>query len=637
MFFKRFASIFFVFFLFILFALNINAAPWINLNLTYDGTIHHYNAESVYLYVNGSKIENLPMPPIIINGTTLVPAREALEPLGAVVDWKKETNEVFVAYNDSIVILKIGSNTANVNGNIINISIPAKIINNKTMVPVRFIAESFGLDVNWDNESRNINIAEIIKETTTELTTEFITQQFTIQTETTEITTSEKIPNFTEDIKYNKTDIIDFSYNENGLIIKTEKEIEKFNLINSSNQNVIAFDIYNTLPNLPLSVFNTSNSSFIKQVSFTVVQENPFPITRLIVEMNTPKQYNASISNNRCEFIIKFNSPNITISETYVETTTQTVVNNSKPSIDTSKYTKRTFNNSFNYDSSTKCFVISKSSNNININDIKINDDYANRRFKITIPYNYSNIINEGVYSVSDTYIDSAIVEYKNGSTDFIILEKSIMAYDVSEDGNYIYIKAMLPKQKYSKIVVIDAGHGGHDDGTNGNGIIEKDLNLDIAKKLTNLLENDKSIKVYAIRLSDIYYTRPERANFANELGDLFVSIHNNSFTGEAANGTEVWYYPHSNDSTIGFTSEQFAKITQRNLVNSLQSADRGIKNNNFDVLVLTKMPAILCEIGFVSNNKEASLLKSENYKQKSADAIYKSIVEVFNVYNPKR
>ncbi len=136
----------------------VYAAPWVNLKLNYDYSSHNYNAEAVYIKTNGIELNDLEMPPIIMNNFTLVPAREILEALGAVVDWKKETEELFIAYEDDIAIIKINSSQANCNGVIKEMPVPFKLINNKTMVPVRFISEAFGFEVNWVNDERTIYI-----------------------------------------------------------------------------------------------------------------------------------------------------------------------------------------------------------------------------------------------------------------------------------------------------------------------------------------------------------------------------------------------------------------------------------------------------------------------------------------------
>jgi len=183
---------------------SVFANKWVTMNITYDYSTHLYSAEGVNLSVNGNKLENLTMPPIIFNGRTLVPAREVFEPIGAVVDWKEDTQEVFIAFEDTIVILKIGSSNANVNGKVKEISPPAKIINGKTMIPVRFVAEAFGIKVIWEDETRSIFIDSNVKagETKKQVMTETSTY---LTTETTTLTSQTNAETTTKSIKSNET------------------------------------------------------------------------------------------------------------------------------------------------------------------------------------------------------------------------------------------------------------------------------------------------------------------------------------------------------------------------------------------------------------------------------------------------
>lgn len=248
---------------------------------------------------------------------------------------------------------------------------------------------------------------------------------------------------------------------------------------------------------------------------------------------------------------------------------------------------------------------------------------------------NLGNISNS-THTLNSALLESVNVNSDSGSTVFTIKEKNIYAYDITDDENNIYIKVLTPKEKYSKIVVVDAGHGDGDNGASGSGMHEKNLNLAMALKLVKLLEGN-NIKAYATRLDDTFLELNERVAFANEVGDLFISIHQNSFTSEKANGTETWHYPHANDAELGYTSEEFAKVVQNNLISKLGSLDRGVKSTNYVVIKNTNIPAVLCEIGFISNPSEASKLGNDSYQQLVAQALCDSVLTAFSSYVPKR
>ena len=211
--------------------------------------------------------------------------------------------------------------------------------------------------------------------------------------------------------------------------------------------------------------------------------------------------------------------------------------------------------------------------------------------------------------------------------------------------------------------VVVDPGHGGGDLGTRTPlGLVEKELTLDIARRLVAQLRGD-GFEVELTRDGDRRISLRDRARAANELGaDLFVSIHVNWFEdGRANRGIETYFLGPSDDPFIvrltsaenresGYAiadvrrlldsiyadlrqeqSRALARAVQRQLVRSLQEvtpevADRGVKSAPFLVLVATEMPAILAEVASLSNADEARLLAQEGYRERIAVALYRGI-----------
>jgi N-acetylmuramoyl-L-alanine amidase len=276
----------------------------------------------------------------------------------------------------------------------------------------------------------------------------------------------------------------------------------------------------------------------------------------------------------------------------------------------------------------------------VNINAITHRDEYNSYRYIITLDGNFQGWLGWGRYYVNDDYINNIEISVNTyGERQLIINEKQVLAFDIYQDAEYIYIKAMAPREKYNRIVIIDPGHGGSDPGAADNGVTEKFLNLDTANRVMALFEQSGHIKAYATRRTDVLIDLYERPRWANAIGDLFVSIHHNAMGSRntAANGTETYYYPHSNDAALGFNGMTLATLLQNNLLAALGSTDRGVKSARFVVIRNTTIPSALVEIGFVTNPAEASRLASESYRQKAAEAIYNSVVEAFARYTPKR
>ena len=187
-------------------------------------------------------------------------------------------------------------------------------------------------------------------------------------------------------------------------------------------------------------------------------------------------------------------------------------------------------------------------------------------------------------------------------------------------------------KNNSKKIIVIDAGHGGSDPGAiseviEGKTIREKDITLSIAKKTKDILTN-KGYNVILTRSGDTYPSLTERAEIANDNGAaIFVSIHMNSSPSEDPSGTETYYCTINNDDDFGTTSQSLAQNIQSRLYKALQSRDRGVKTANHAVTKRSLMPAVLIEVGFISNADEAALLTTSSYQNKAASAIAEGII----------
>ena len=167
--------------------------------------------------------------------------------------------------------------------------------------------------------------------------------------------------------------------------------------------------------------------------------------------------------------------------------------------------------------------------------------------------------------------------------------------------------------------VVIDAGHGGHDrGGIPGQRVGEKDLTLDVAKRLRDLLQND-GLKTVMTRADDTFIPLPQRSAIANAQRDaLFVSIHFNSALRGGADGIETYYY---NPKAAGVAAR-----VQSQLMHVEAGENRGVKCRGYYVLRKTRIPAVLAECGFLTNRNEAALCLTAAHRQELACALAKAI-----------
>jgi N-acetylmuramoyl-L-alanine amidase len=213
--------------------------------------------------------------------------------------------------------------------------------------------------------------------------------------------------------------------------------------------------------------------------------------------------------------------------------------------------------------------------------------------------------------------------------------------------------------------IVIDAGHGGHDTGTIGvDGILEKDVVLDVALRVGQLLHDRLGAEIIYTRSDDTFIPLETRTAIANKAqADLFLSIHANSSPDASARGVETYYLNFTSspdaletaarenavsDQSIHQLSDlvkkialkdkidesrEFASDVETSLYGGLQKGnaglkDRGVKKAPFVVLIGANMPSILAEISFVTNEKDARQLQEPDYRERVAESLYKGVAK---------
>ncbi len=231
-----------------------------------------------------------------------------------------------------------------------------------------------------------------------------------------------------------------------------------------------------------------------------------------------------------------------------------------------------------------------------------------------------------------------------------------------------------IQSQEKPFVVVLDAGHGGHDSGNRGNGYYEKNIALSIALKIGKTLEKTRGFKIIYTRKTDVFVDLIQRANIANKAdADLFVSIHCDAFTSSKAFGAGTFvlglhenernfkvaqkensvifleedyeknydgFNPNDPESVISLILMQqtyldqsinLASTIQKSFVENLNRKDRTVKQAGFIVLKYTYMPSVLVETGFLTNRSEGAYLNSSAGQVKMASAIAKAIINYKN------
>ncbi|OKP82351.1 N-acetylmuramoyl-L-alanine amidase [Paenibacillus sp. P3E] len=181
---------------------------------------------------------------------------------------------------------------------------------------------------------------------------------------------------------------------------------------------------------------------------------------------------------------------------------------------------------------------------------------------------------------------------------------------------------ATLPGNSGRKLVVLDAGHGAKDSGAIGvTGKYEKNFNLAVILKAAALLKQENNIDVVLTRSDDTFLELKDRAGMANNLkADLFISVHANSSASSVSSGSETYFQRDA--------SKALANVMHKYLVQATGLSDRGVRYGNFHVIRETTMPAVLLEVGYLSNKGDESLLFSEDLQNKVAAGIVAGIKE---------
>src|SRR6059058_5515877 len=193
-------------------------------------------------------------------------------------------------------------------------------------------------------------------------------------------------------------------------------------------------------------------------------------------------------------------------------------------------------------------------------------------------------------------------------------------------------------------VVVLDPGHGGQDSGAMCGGVLEKDLTLDVARRIDRLL-NSEGIATLMTRVGDTYVSLADRAAFANRVRNcIFVSIHFNEDNQPVASGVETYYAGHQITagsllaSWLPFLwrplsdspnpeSQNLAGLIQASLVARTRSVDRGTQARQFFVIANVTSPAVLIEGGFLTNKEDISKLATEDYRNQIAAAVADGIL----------
>lgn len=644
----------------------------VKMDLFYNGKHHAYAAKEVKIEIDGKAMVPKDMPAVIIDGRTMLPMRQIAQELGCEVNWNEAAKQIYVMRGSDIIVFTVDSKTGYENGKEFTMDVPATIVNDRTMLPVRALADALHLNIKWDDPNRIVSI----------------------QSGDTVVKDEPKAPESGQTTAGTLTGIQTPSAKDadQTFTIQADGPMGRYEKTFVDDQKIV-LDFYGAKSSLPGEITKT-NSDIVTGIRTATHENNGDSFTRVVFDLSGKKDYEVTQSADKKNITISFgkttvdkisavhgqNKDIITIGGTgsfgasvamtadpqkiivtipncqsnlsdKINTDELQYVLDGK--VDTSKgntvelvlavedlvqysYREETQNlileiypttlKNMRYDKNANVLYLDKK-DKIDTGSVKMEDHYLDGYFDVTLPGDYESDYGYGTYDVKGTVVENIEVSTKGGSTTFRFKQNRISAYEVTDEGDSYAIRVKNPKEVYDKVLLLDAGHGGKDPGTSGNGMQEKNLTLTIAQKIEQELQGS-GIKVYMTRDSDVYPENSTRAQTANDIADLMVSIHINSGP-ETANGTESLYQVHANDSSSRLTSKQLAEILQASMISGTGNTNRGVKLRT-DLLILnrTTVPSVIVEVIFITNTGDALKISNPAYQDQVAQAIADGIQE---------
>ena len=644
----------------------------VKMDLFYNGKHHAYAAKEVKIEIDGKEMVPKDMPAVIIDGRTMLPMRQIAQELGCEVNWNEAAKQIYVMRGSDIIVFTVDSKTGYENGKEFTMDVPATIVNDRTMLPVRALADALHLNIKWDDPNRIVSI----------------------QSGDTVVKDEPKAPESGQTTAGILTGIQTPSAKDadQTFTIQADGPMGRYEKTFVDDQKIV-LDFYGAKSSLPGEITKT-NSDIVTGIRTATHENNGDSFTRVVFDLSGKKKYEVTQSADKKNITISFgkttvdkisavhsqNKDIITIGGTgsfgasvamtadpqkiivtipNCQSNLSDKINTAdlqyvlEGKVDTSKgntvelvlavedlvqysYREETQNlileiypttlKNMRYDKNANVLYLDKKEK-IDTGSVKFEDHYLDGYFDVTLPGDYESDYGYGTYDVKGTVVENIEVSTKGGNTTFRFKQNRISAYEVTDEGDSYAIRVKNPKEVYDKVLLLDAGHGGKDPGTSGNGMQEKNLNLTIAQKIAQKLQGS-GIKVYMTRDSDVYPENSTRAKTANDIADLMVSIHMNSGP-ETANGTETLYQVHANDNGARLTSKQLAEILQGKVVSATGNTNRGAKLWT-DVLILnrTTVPAVIVEVIFITNTGDALKISNPAYQDQVAQAIADGIQE---------
>jgi len=647
------------------------------------GTSSEYQV--VNLLIDGNDVlADVPAILYNLNGKTrtLVPISFITEKIGASIAWNGENQEVTINHKGNIIVLKIDSAQATVNGKKVDLpnGVPAKLMSyqgtTRTMVPVNFVTQQLGYEIFWLGDTKTVSINKprqsltgvryddsgVYPELRFKVTDEVAATTFsvdgqlvggkntlTIDFHNTELDLDNPLvygsliinDMFQEiyDMTLEATDttpggvraVVSLGNYRNGevsydnatgeMVVQLINSVKYIDVEEINGLNAVVID---TTEGPAFNVTNLGDQVIVDVIHAKLLEkDNAIIVGEHGIDSVLYEQYdNSAVYDEGTRFTrVTISLDNDTSSDNvFVEQVDNKIV----------AYVADHLNGTYNYSrdllEATSAFGLDLNS----ISNVNVAYNASTHSLHFTVPVSQvTRALEIGETKQDDGLINKISVNKVSDNYEFGVYMVEDTQYQVSNGSTKFSIAFANNVLKNSdfrdKLVVIDPGHGGHDPGAISTlGIQEKDVVLKASLMLKKKLEN-AGFKVYMTRERDNYVKLYDRAGIANQLdADIFISVHANAAGNKSAQGIETLYKPDP-----ARNNEGLARAIQDELIDATGAKDRGIVSRPELVVIReTEMDAVLLELGFLSNVDEEAKLLQDLYLETCANAVVKGVIE---------
>lgn len=521
----------------------------------------------IKLLLDGKELET-DVPPVIVDNRTLVPARKIFESMGATVEWVPKERRVVIT-GDVKVELVIDQKEASVDGESRTLDVPATLIDDRTMVPVRFVSECLACDVDWIPETRTVAIVKPKGDFTHTL---------------------KKISYEWEEYEGRLRIALTFDQKNVSFSSFTLKEPDR-----------LVLDMEKTLLGTTASSPVETECPMVPSIRFSQFSENPRTV-RVVVDLTEAADSVISKTADGKTLYIDFQYQGDRI---YLYDDPPTIVCGGAEEADLT----------LEEDGDIVTVTVAKMA--YDEETLAFENEFC-ESVEVTSKKNKSYLTIQLKDGASAALSGNRILFWKGDSEQLSDLRLSAEAKDL--------LVVIDPGHGGA-----ETGSVGYDeDGKES--LYEKKVNLQIALRANTLLKQ-MGVNTLMTRMTDTDVSLSERAEIANKKGAaLFVSVHNNSFTSPDAKGSEVLYGSDEVLEDYGISGKRLAELIQKEMVEQLERPDRGVKHTpGMAVIRLSKMPAVIVEGLFLSNPEELAMLKDPEYVERQAVAIARGVVRALN------